>query len=100
MLGTGLANALEVKAGDRVTLLATTPDGSLNAADGVVEGFVDVKIKELNDRYLAAGQKLVRGLLQSEGTVSKLVVFLEPARTRRSRRRAPREGPWRPRASR
>jgi len=78
VLGTGLAKALEVKVGDRVTLLATTPDGSLNAADGVVEGFVDVKIKELNDRYLAAGQKLVENLLQSEGTASKLVVFLRP----------------------
>src|SRR6185436_13553226 len=78
VLGTGLAKALEVKVGDRVTLLATTPYGSLNAADGVVEGFVDVKIKELNDRYLAAGQKLVENLLQSGGTASKLVVFLRP----------------------
>jgi putative ABC transport system permease protein len=78
VLGTGLAAALEVKVGDRVTLLATTPDGSLNAADGVVAGLVDVKIKELNDRYLAAGQGLVERLLQSEGKISKLVLFLKP----------------------
>ncbi len=77
ILGTGLAAALEVKAGDRVTLLATTPDGSLNAVDGIVEGLADVKIKELNDRYLAGGQGLVSRLLQSGETVSKLVVFLE-----------------------
>jgi putative ABC transport system permease protein len=77
VLGTGLAAALEVKVGTRVTLLATTPDGSLNAADGVVAGLVDVKIKELNDRYLAAGQGLVDRLLQSDGKISKLVLFLK-----------------------
>jgi putative ABC transport system permease protein len=78
VLGTGLAAALEVKPGDRVTMMATTPDGSLNAVDGVVAGLVDVKIKELNDRYLAGGIGLVSRLLQSGETISKLVVFLKP----------------------
>jgi putative ABC transport system permease protein len=78
VLGTGLAAALDVQVGDRVTLMATTPDGSLNAVDGIVEGLADVKIKELNDRYLAGGLPLVSRLLQSGETVSKLVVFLKP----------------------
>jgi len=78
LLGTGLASALGVKTGDRITLMATTPDGSLNALDGVVVGLADVRIKELNDRYLAAGIGLVSRLLQSPQTVSKLVVFLAP----------------------
>ncbi len=78
MLGTGLASALGVKPGDRVTLMATTPDGSLNAVDGVVQGLVDVRIKELNDRYVAAGIGLVARLLQSQEKISKLVVFLKP----------------------
>jgi putative ABC transport system permease protein len=77
VLGTGLAAALEVKVGDRVTIMATTPDGSLNAVDGLVEGLVDVRIKELNDRYLAGGIGLVSRLLQTAETVSKLVVFLK-----------------------
>lgn len=77
VLGTGLASALGVTAGDAVTLMATTPDGSLNAVDAVVTGLVDVQIKELNDRYLAAGIGLVSRLLQSPETVSKLVVFLK-----------------------
>jgi putative ABC transport system permease protein len=55
VLGTGLASALGAKTGDIITLLATTPDGSLNAVDGLVSGFVDVRIK----------------------TVSKLVVFVK-----------------------
>ncbi len=78
VLGTGLASALGVKTGDAITLMATTPDGSLNAVDAVVRGLADVRIKELNDRYLAAGISLVSRLLQSPETVSKLVVFLKP----------------------
>jgi putative ABC transport system permease protein len=58
--------------------MATTPDGSLNAVDGIVQGLADVRIKELNDRYLAGGVGLVARLLQSSDTVSKLVVFLKP----------------------
>ena len=78
ILGTGLASALQVKTGDSITLMATTPDGSLNAVDGIVRGLVDVQIKELNDRYLACGISLASRLLQSPETVSKLVVFLKP----------------------
>ena len=78
VLGTGLAGALGVRPGDPLTLMATTPDGSLNAVDAVVQGLADVHIKELNDRYLAAGLGLVSRLLQSPETVSKLVVFLRP----------------------
>ncbi|MGH9365866.1 MAG: ABC transporter permease [Thermoanaerobaculia bacterium] len=78
VLGTGLASALGVKTGGAITLMATTPEGTLNAVDAVVVGLVDVRIKELNDRYLAAGVGLVGRLLQSPETVSKLVVFLTP----------------------
>jgi putative ABC transport system permease protein len=77
ILGTGLASALQVKTGDSITLMATTPDGSLNAVDGIVRGLVDVQIKELNDRYLACGISLASRLLQSPETVSKLVIFLK-----------------------
>jgi putative ABC transport system permease protein len=76
VLGTGLASALGVKVGEGVTLVATSPDGSLNAVDAIVAGLADVKFKELNDRYLVAGLSLAERLLQSEGKVSKLVLFL------------------------
>jgi len=78
ILGTGLAAALNVKPGDRITMMATTPDGSLNALDGIVQGLADVRIKELNDRYVATGVGLVSRLVQTSETVSKLVVFLKP----------------------
>ena len=77
VLGSGLAAGLGVGLGDRLTLMASTPDGSLNAVDAVVVGLVDVHIKELNDRYLAGGVGLVSRLLQSSGVVSRLVVFLK-----------------------
>lgn len=77
VLGTGLAAALGVKTGGTITLLATTPEGSLNAVDAVVSGLVDVRIKELNDRYLAAGIGHVSRLLETSNTVSKLVIFVK-----------------------
>ncbi len=78
VLGTGIGSALGVKPGDSITLMATTPDATLNAVDATVVGLADVRIKELNDRYVAVGVDLAGRLLQSLGTVSKLVVFLKP----------------------
>ena len=76
VLGTGLARTLNVSVGDGVTLLATTPDGTLNAVDAVVAGLADIHFKELNDRYLAAPLTLAQELLDSPGTVSKISVML------------------------
>ncbi len=78
VLGTGIASALGAKPGDTVTLMATTPDATLNAVDATATGLADVIIKELNDRYVAIGVGLASRLLQSSETVSKLVVFLKP----------------------
>jgi putative ABC transport system permease protein len=78
VLGTGIASALNVKVGDSLTLMATTPDATLNAVDASVVGLADVRIKELNDRYVAVGVDLAGRLLQSAGTASKLIVFLKP----------------------
>jgi putative ABC transport system permease protein len=80
VMGTGLARALGVRTGDQLTLLASTVDGSLNAVDVRVRGLLAIPIKELNDRTLVGGITLVSQLLHSEGTVSKLVVFLRSER--------------------
>jgi putative ABC transport system permease protein len=80
VLGSGLARALGVDAGDSITLLATTPDGVLNAVDATVSGLADIPIKELDDRYLATTLGLASELLVASGRVSKLTVVLrEPA---------------------
>ncbi len=76
VLGTGLARTLNVAVGDGVTLLATTPDGTLNAVDAVVAGLADIRFKELNDRYLAVPIALAQELLDAAGSVSKISVVL------------------------
>jgi len=88
VLGSGLAKALNVKPGDAITLVATTPDGVLNAVDATVSGLADIPIKDLDDRYLATTLGLASDLLQAQGRVSKLVVVLhEPADAEAARAR-------------
>jgi putative ABC transport system permease protein len=77
VLGAGLAAALGVRPGDSVTLLATSPEGTLNAQDAAVAGILDLGLKELNDRYLATSIDLASRLLGVSGTFSKLVVVLD-----------------------
>lgn len=80
VLGSGLARSLNVAAGDPITLMATTPDGVLNALDATVTGVANIPIKELDDRYLATTLGLASELLIASGRVSKLAVVLrEPA---------------------
>ena len=79
VLGTGMAvGPRRSKPGDSITLMATTPDATLNAVDATVVGLVDVRIKELNDRYVAIGERSGgHGCFSPTDTVSKLVVFLK-----------------------
>ena len=53
VIGRGLAKLLNAKVGDNLTLLVTTPDGTLNAVDATVGGIADIVIRELSERYLA-----------------------------------------------
>lgn len=80
VIGRGLAKHLNAKVGDTLTLLATTPDGVLNAVDANVAGIADVLVKELSDRYLATTLPLAQELLNVSNVVSKISVDLhEPA---------------------
>lgn len=80
VLGRGLARHLNARVGDTLTLLATTPEGILNAVDAEVAGIADVMIKELSDRYLATTLPLAQELLGVSNVVSKISVGLhEPA---------------------
>ena len=81
VIGRGLANILNAEVGSSITLLASTPDGVLNAIDATVSGIADIFIKELNERYLALPLPLAQELLTAPDTVSRLSVLLkEPAR--------------------
>jgi putative ABC transport system permease protein len=80
VIGSGLAKLLNAKVGDSVTLLATTPDGTLNALDARVGGIAEIFIKELSERYLALPLPLAQELLTASDKVSRISVLLrEPA---------------------
>lgn len=80
VIGSGLARLLNAKVGDSVTLLATTPDGTLNAFDARVSGIAEIFIKELSERYLALPLPLAQELLTVPDKVSRISVLLrEPA---------------------
>lgn len=49
LLGRGLARALDVKPGDRVTLLANTVDGSINGVDLVMTGYFHTGARDIDD---------------------------------------------------
>lgn len=63
MLGKGLADALKLKVGDRVTVLANTHAGSLNAVDVYVTGIFFAGMKSFDDTFfriqLAKAQELL-----------------------------------------
>lgn len=63
MLGLGLAHSLNVKPGDRVTVLANTIYGSINGVDLTVTGIFHTGAKEFDDTVfrlpIAASQKLL-----------------------------------------
>jgi len=76
MLGSGLARSLGAKAGDLVTVMATTADGALNAIDASVSGILQYPIKEMDDRLLFLPYRSAARLLKAEGKVNVLVVRL------------------------
>lgn len=78
MLGGGLARALEAKVGDLVTVMATTPDGGLNAVDATVTAILRYPIKELDDRILYVPYAPASRLLQAPGAASSVAILLKP----------------------
>jgi putative ABC transport system permease protein len=77
MLGSGLARAIGAKAGELVTVMATTPDGALNAVDAAVDAVLSYPIKEIDDRLLFLPYASASKLLKSEGKANMLVVLLK-----------------------
>jgi len=64
LLGRGIAETIQAKPGDKVTLLVTTARGGMNAMDVTVKGIFHTASKDFDDRavrvVLATGQKLLR----------------------------------------
>jgi putative ABC transport system permease protein len=75
VLGIGLAKALHVKIGDRLTLLSSTVDGALNGADVEIVGLTTTGVREMDERLLVVRLDTAQAILNSD-RVSKLVVRL------------------------
>jgi len=75
ILAQGLAATLGAKTGDVVTLLALTPDGSLNALDVRVAGIFTSGVQDLDTRFVKLHLASAQRLLQTE-SVSDLLVML------------------------
>jgi putative ABC transport system permease protein len=79
LLTTGLAEALGVGPGDRVTLVASDPDGMLNALDVRVAGLYSTGVAELDARMLKLPLASAARLAQTD-RVSDLLVTLDATR--------------------
>lgn len=65
ILGKGLAEALNVKVGDRVTVLSNTHQGSLNAVDVFVTGIFFAGMKSFDDTFFRIQLKKAQELLDT-----------------------------------
>lgn len=66
ILGKGLAEALKVNVGDRVTVLANTNSGSLNAVDVFVTGIFFAGMKSFDDTFFRIQLKKAQELLDTQ----------------------------------
>lgn len=75
LLAQGLANLLNAKAGDDVTIMTTTADGALNAIDYQVKGTLQTFSAEMNQRFAMMTLTGAQNLLNSR-KVEKILVGL------------------------
>ena len=68
LLGRGLAAALGVKPGDRVSLVVSLPGGGINAVEGHVLGRFSTGVKAYDDRVVRMPVALGRELLRVQGS--------------------------------
>jgi putative ABC transport system permease protein len=76
MLGNGVASALNLRAGDPITLLLNTPEGALNTLDFTIVGIFQTFSKDYDDRAVRIPLSAARSLLAMT-TVHSLVFALD-----------------------
>lgn len=76
LLGEGLAQAVNAKVGDQLTLVASTVDGTMNAVDVRVEGIFRSFAKEYDDRAMLMGLDHAQKVLNTKG-VDMVVLLID-----------------------
>lgn len=79
LLGKGLAQKLNVTAGDTVVLLVTTEGDQLNARETVISGIVSASSDAVNDGLMVLPIGFSRELMRSAGAHQQLVFLPEDA---------------------
>lgn len=81
LVGRGLAANVGVQPGDTVVLLATTPEGGLNAVELTVAGLFGTTVKAYDDAALRVPIETARKLMRVEGATSWVVLLERTADT-------------------
>ncbi len=76
LLGEGLAQAINAKVGDELTLLVSTPGGVMNAVDVKVSGIFRSFAKEYDDRAMMMGLTHAQKALGTQG-VDMVVLLIQ-----------------------
>jgi len=76
LVGKGLAESLNLKVGDWVTLLAATADGGMNAVDISVKGIITTISSEYDKRLIRANLPHIQNLMYTD-SVSRMVILLK-----------------------
>jgi putative ABC transport system permease protein len=78
VVGAGLAESLNLKVGDEVTLITQTIQGSVNGIDARVSGIVDAAIPSFSKRTVMAHIKLLQKLIRMPDRYTELAIRLKP----------------------
>jgi putative ABC transport system permease protein len=81
LLGRGLASALGVKLGDRVSFIVGRPGGGINAVEGRLRGLFSTGVKPYDDRAARIPISLGRELLRVKGAHLWVVAISATERT-------------------
>lgn len=81
IIGKGLAENLQVKPGDMMTLLANTQDGALNGFEGKVMGIFQTSSKAFDDNSLRIPLHSAQTLLRADGAHRWVVLLRDTALT-------------------
>lgn len=78
VVGAGLAESLNLKIGDEVTLITQTIQGSVNGIDAHVIGIVDAAIPSFSKRTVLTHIKLLQRLIRMPDRYTELAIKLKP----------------------
>jgi len=76
VIGRGLAEMLNLKLGDEVTLMTTTVTGGLNGVDTVVRGIIDVPLPSFSKRAVYVRLDYAQQLLRLPGRITEATIRL------------------------